>query len=176
MTIWADRLTIRLTATCIRLNTTITADGAKERYYFNTDNNLKEYRLEEGGVMSKAEQYVYNPYWKGSTKQRDPKVVTTSTTKESLRGKALTNFVFTAGDTETTTLDQFENPLKTTNSRVKLDAGGTNYLTVETDRLYDDNQKLIEEVTTGTYSKDNKSIVSHIIIIMREISFVRKPI
>ena len=140
---------------------TITADGAKERYYFNTDNNLKEYRLEEGGVMSKAEQYVYNPYWKGSTKQSDPKVVTTSTTKESLRGKTLTNFVFTAGDTETTTLDQFENPLKTTNSMVKLDAGGTNYLTVVTDRLYDDNQKLIEEVTTGTYSKDNKSIVSH---------------
>ena len=140
---------------------TITADGAKERYYFNTDNNLKEYRLEEGGVMSKAEQYVYNPFWKGSTKQSDPKVVTTSTTKESLRGKTLTNFVFTAGDTETTTLDQFENPLRTTNSKVKLDADGTNYLTVVTDRLYDDNQKLIEEVTTGTYSKDNKSIVSH---------------
>ncbi len=140
---------------------TITTDKSKERYYFNADNNLKEYRLEEGGVMSKAEQYVYNPYWKGSTKQSDPKVVTTSTTKESLRGKTLTNFVFTAGDTETTTLDQFENPLKTTNSRVKLDAGGTNYLTVVTDRLYDDNQKLIEEVTTGTYSKDNKSLISH---------------
>ena len=140
---------------------TISTDKSRERYYFDEDNNAKEYRLEEGGVMSKAEQYVYNPYWKGSTKQSDPKVVTTSTTKESLRGKTLTNFVFTAGDTETTTLDQFENPLKTTNSRVKLDAGGTNYLTVVTDRLYDDNQKLIEEVTTGTYSKDNKSIVSH---------------
>lgn len=140
---------------------TISTDKSRERYYFDEDNNAKEYRLEEGGVMSKAEQYVYNPYWKGSTKQSDPKVVTTSTTKESLRGKTLTNFVFTAGDTETTTLDQFENPLKTTNSKVKLDADGTNYLTVVTDRLYDDNQKLIEEVTTGTYSKDNKSIVSH---------------
>ena len=140
---------------------TISTDKSRERYYFDGDNNAKEYRLEEGGVMSKAEQYVYNPYWKGSTKQSDPKVVTTSTTKESLRGKTLTNFVFTAGDTETTTLDQFENPLKTTNSKVKLDADGTNYLTVVTDRLYDDNQKLIEEVTTGTYSKDNKSIVSH---------------
>ena len=140
---------------------TITTDKSKERYYFNADNNLKEYRMEEGGVMSKAEQYVYNPYWKGSTKQSDPKVVTTSTTKESLRGKTLTNFVFTAGDTETTTLDQFENPLKTTNSKVKLDANGTNYLTVTVDRLYDDNQKLIEEVTTGTYSKDNKSLISH---------------
>ena len=42
-----------------------------------------------------------------------------------------------------------------------MDAGGTNYLTVVTDRLYDDNQKLVEEVTTETYSKDNKSIVSH---------------
>lgn len=62
---------------------------------------------------------------------------------------------------ETLFLDKFENPLRTTNSKVKLDAGGTNYLTVVTDRLYDDNQKLIEEVTTGTYSKDNKSIVSH---------------
>ena len=140
---------------------TISTDKSKERYYFNSDNNLKEYRLEEGGVMSKAEQYVYNPYWKGSTKQSDPKVITTSTTKESLRGKTLTNFVFIAGDTETTTLDQFENPLKTTNSKVKLDANGTNYLTVTVDRLYDDNQKLIEEVTTETYSKDNKVIVSH---------------
>lgn len=62
---------------------------------------------------------------------------------------------------ETLFLDKFENPLRTTNSKVKLDAGGTNYLTVVTDRLYDDNQKLIKEVTTGTYSKDNKSIVSH---------------
>lgn len=42
-----------------------------------------------------------------------------------------------------------------------MDAGGTNYLTVVTDRLYDDNQKLVEEVTTEAYSKDNKSIVSH---------------
>ena len=49
---------------------------------------------------------------------------------------------------ETLFLDKFENPLRTTNSKVKLDAGGTNYLTVVTDRLYDDNQKLIEEVTT----------------------------
>ena len=140
---------------------TISTDKSKERYYFNADNNLKEYRLEEGGVMSKAEQYVYNPYWNGSSKQSDPKIVTISTTKESLRGKTLTNFAFIAGDTETTTLDQFENPLKTTNSKVKLDANGTNYLTVTVDRLYDDNQKLIEEVTTETYSKDNKAIVSH---------------
>ena len=111
--------------------------------------------------MSKAEQYVYNPYWNGSSKQSDPKIVTISTTKESLRGKTLTNFAFIAGDTETTTLDQFENPLKTTNSKVKRDANGTNSLTVTVDRLYDDNQKLIEEITTEAYSKDNKAIVSH---------------
>ena len=42
-----------------------------------------------------------------------------------------------------------------------MDAGGTNTLTVTTEFTYDDNQKLVEEVTTETYSKDNKSIVSH---------------
>ena len=62
---------------------------------------------------------------------------------------------------ETLFLDQFENPLRTTNGKVKLDAGGMNYFTVTTEFVYDDNQKLIEEVTTETYSKDNKSIVSH---------------
>ena len=140
---------------------TISTDKLSERYYFGADNNVKEYLLEEGGEMSKAERYSYTPYWNGSSKQSDPKVIITSTTKESLRGKTLTNFVFIAGDTETTTLDQFENPLRTTNSKVKLDANGTNYLTVTVDRLYDDNQKLIEEITTEAYSKDNKSLINH---------------
>ena len=140
---------------------TISTDKSRERYYFDEDNNAKEYRLEEGGEMSKAEKYSYTPYWKGSTAQSDPKIVTTSTTKASLFGKTLENFVFESGDTETTTLNQFENAIKTITSPKKVNADGTNTLTVTTEFTYDDNQKLVEEVTTETYSKDNKSIVSH---------------
>ena len=140
---------------------TISTDKSRERYYFDEDNNAREYRLEEGGEMSKAEKYSYTPYWKGSTAQSDPKIVTTSTTKASLFGKTLENFVFESGDTETTTLNQFENAIKTITSPKKLNADGTNTLTVTTEFTYDDNQKLVEEVTTETYSKDNKSIVSH---------------
>ena len=140
---------------------TISTDKSRERYYFDEDNNAKEYRLEEGGEMSKAEKYSYIPYWKGSTAQSDPKIVTTSTTKASLFGKTLENFVFESGETETTTLNQFENAIKTITSPKKVNADGANTLTVTTEFTYDDNQKLIEEVTTETYSKDNKSIVSH---------------
>ena len=140
---------------------TISTDKSRERYYFDEDNNAREYRLEEGGEMSKAEKYSYTPYWKGSTAQSDPKIVTTSTTKASLFGKTLENFVFESGDTETTTLNQFENAIKTITSPKKVNADGTNTLTVTTEFTYDDNQKLVEEVTTEAYSKDNKSIVSH---------------
>ena len=140
---------------------TISTDKSRERYYFDEDNNAKEYRLEEGGEMSKAEKYSYIPYWKGSTAQSNPRIVTTTTTKASLFGKTLENFVFESGETETTTLNQFENAIKTITSPKKVNADGTNTLTVTTEFTYDDNQKLVEEVTTETYSKDNKSIVSH---------------
>lgn len=140
---------------------TISTDKSRERYYFDEDNNAKEYRLEEGGEMSKAEKYSYTPYWKGSTAQSDPKIVTTSTTKASLFGKTLENFVFESGDTETTTLNQFENAIKTITSPKKVNADGTNTLTVTTKFVYDDNQQLIEEISTGKYSKDKDSVKTH---------------
>ena len=140
---------------------TISTDKSRERYYFDEDNNAKEYRLEEGGEMSKAEKYSYTPYWKGSTAQSDPKIVTTSTTKASLFGKTLENFVFESGDTETTTLNQFENAIKTITSPKKVNADGTNTLTVTTEFVYDDNQQLIEEISTEKYSKDKDSVKTH---------------
>ena len=140
---------------------TISTDKSRERYYFDEDNNAKEYRLEEGGEMSKAEKYSYTPYWKGSTAQSDPKIVTTSTTKASLFGKTLENFVFESGDTETTTLNQFENAIKTITSPKKVNVDGTNTLTVTTEFVYDDNQQLIEEISTEKYSKDKDSVKTH---------------
>ncbi len=140
---------------------TIIQDEVKGRYYFNADNNVREYRLDENGVVTKAEQYEYVPYWNGSATQSNPRSVTIQAHKDSLYQKNLDQYTFVAGDTETTVLDQFNNAEKTTTSAIRIGAGG-NTQTVIVDYTYDDDQNLLEEKKTVSYSNPAKTVVSYV--------------
>ena len=140
---------------------TIKEDSVRERYYFNTDNNLKEYRLEENNKVTKAEQYEYVPYWNGTSAQTNPRSVTRTAARSSLYSKSLDSYTFVTGDTETTTLDSFDNPVKTTTSAVKVNASGSNTQTTEVVYTYDDEQRPTEEITTVTFTSPAESHVSH---------------
>ena len=140
---------------------TIKEDSVRERYYFNTDNNLKEYRLEENNKVTKAEQYEYVPYWNGTSAQSNPRSVTRTAARSSLYSKSLDSYTFVTGDTETTTLDSFDNPVKTTTSAVKVNASGSNTQTTEVVYTYDDEQRPTEEITTVTFTSPAESQVSH---------------
>lgn len=121
---------------------TITEDSHAEKYIFDSNRNCSAHYVSENGVVTKAEQYEYVPYWKGTAAQSNPRSVTKYAKKDTLYKTALTSFVFTVGDTETTTLDQFNNPLKTTTSAVKLTANGSNQQTTVVDYTYGYDQKL----------------------------------
>ena len=140
---------------------TITEDSHADKYIFDSNRNCSAHYVSENGVVTKAEQYEYVPYWKGTTAQSNPRSVTKYAKKDTLYKTALTSFVFTVGDTETTTLDQFNNPLKTTTSAVKLTANGSNQQTTVVDYTYDDDQKLKEEKTTVSYTNPSKTIIGY---------------
>ena len=138
---------------------TITNDKTRERYYFDGNNNLSEYRLENDGFVTNAEQYEYVSYWNGTTAQSNPRSVIRKAAKSSLYAKSLDAYSFVSGETETTTLDQFENALKTTTSEIKLNATGSNKQSTVIDYEYDDNHKLVQEKTTVTYTNPAKTVV-----------------
>ena len=140
---------------------TITEDSHADKYIFDSNRNCSAHYVSENGVVTKAEQYEYVPYWKGTAAQSNPRSVTKYAKKDTLYKTALTSFVFTVGDTETTTLDQFNNPLKTTTSAVKLTANGSNQQTTVVDYTYDDDQKLKEEKTTVSYTNPSKTIIGY---------------
>ena len=140
---------------------TITEDSHADKYIFDGNRNCSAHYVSENGVVTKAEQYEYVPYWKGTAAQSNPRSVTKYAKKDTLYKTALTSFVFTVGDTETTTLDQFNNPLKTTTSAVKLTANGSNQQTTVVDYTYDDDQKLKEEKTTVSYTNPSKTIIGY---------------
>lgn len=89
---------------------TVTENLKKERYYFDNRDNCIEYRLEENGVVTQAEKYTHNPYWIGREKQSDPKEVVAKAARTSLNKTSLDAYTFVPGDTETTIIDQFNNP------------------------------------------------------------------
>ena len=132
---------------------TVSEEAVRERYYFKEDGNCIEYRKEDNGVVTAAEQYEYVPYWSGATKQENPRSVVKQAEIGTLNKSGLESYKFSAGDTETTTLDSFENPSKRTTSAIDLTSGGTNKATYETEYEYDENQKLISETEKVTYSK-----------------------
>lgn len=140
---------------------TLTNDKIRERYYFDDINNLCEYRLEKDGVVTQAEQYEYISYWNGTTMQTNPRSVTRKAKKSSLFTNSLDGYNFVVGDTETTTIDQFENALQTTTSEIQLTATGSNKQTTVIDYAYNENQKLIEEKITTTCTKLDKPIISY---------------
>ena len=137
--------------------TTLTEGAVRERYYFNQEGNCTEYRKEENGVVTEAEQYEYVPYWKGTTKQTNPRNVIKQAEISTLNKKSLENYTFSAGDTETTTLDSFNNPLKSTTNARKLNVDGSNTETKEIEYMYDENQRLIEEKAIVTYKKNSNA-------------------
>lgn len=154
-------ITYSQTANTIMNYVTITEDSHAEKYIFDSNRNCSAHYVSENGVVTKAEQYEYVPYWKGTAAQSNPRSVTKYAKKDTLYKTALTSFVFTVGDTETTTLDQFNNPLKTTTSAVKLTANGSNQQTTVVDYTYDDDQKLKEEKTTISYTNPSKTIIGY---------------
>ena len=140
---------------------TLTNDKLRERYYFDDNNNLCEYRLEKDGVVTQAEQYEYVSYWNGTTMQSNPRSVTRKAKKSSLFTNTLDGYSFVVGDTETTTLDQFENALQTTTSEIQLTATGSNKQTTVVDYAYNENQKILEEKITTICTKLDKPIISY---------------
>ena len=147
---------------------TITENLKKERYYFDSWDNCIEYRLEENGVVTQAEKYTHNPYWIGDEKQSDPKEVVIKAAKTSLYKTSLDSYTFVSGDTETTIIDQFNNPSQTTTNAIVIAKwNGTdgsaqqNTQTTKVEYTYDDNQRLTEEKTTTTFSNPAKTIISH---------------
>ena len=99
---------------------TVTENLKKERYYFDSWDNCIEYRLEENGVVTQAEKYTHNPYWIGDEKQSDPKEVVIKAAKTSLFKTSLDSYAFVSGDTETTIIDQFNNPSQTTTNAIVI--------------------------------------------------------
>mgnify|MGYP005757996245 FL=1 len=136
--------------------------GNREKYIFDSDGNCTEYRKEEGGVVTEAEQYEYEPYWKGTVKQSNPHRTVKQARLEDLNKKPLESFIFTADYTETAKLNEYEKVSEVTTSGVKLTSEGTNKATYETEYEYDENQKLISETEKVTYSKSGaKAETSH---------------
>ena len=131
-----------------------------ERYYFNAVGYLTEYRVEEDKVVTKAEKYLYVPYWIGSGEQPDPRKVTTKADKTCLYTTTLDNFVFVDGESKEDWLNQFNMPYKTVTSSVKVNASDTNEKSVEIDYVYDDEQRLIKKKMSTRYTNPEKTIIS----------------
>ena len=155
-------------------NTTVTENLAMERYYFDDKGNCTGYRkaifdsASQQYLVSEAEQYTHNPYWIGSEKQSDPKEVVVYAAKSSLNKTTIDSYSFVAGDTKTTVIDQFNNPVSKTTNAILVsewtDMNGDiqqNKQTTVISYAYDENQKLLCETTTVTYSNPVNTVVSY---------------
>ena len=149
-------------ATSTGANTvTVTEENHAEKYIFDVEGNCTGHYTSENGIVTEAEEYEYEPYWKWSEKQSNPRSVTKYAQRDSLNKTPMSSFTFTAEVTETTTLDQFNNPLKTMRSGIKVTADGSNQQTTVVDYTYDDDQKLREEKRTVSYTNPSKTIISY---------------
>ncbi len=142
-------------------NVLVETEKQREKYVFDLNKNLKGYYLEEDGLVTKAENYEYQSYWSEKAEKNDPRKVTVQAKKESLYTKSLENYTFVAGDSERTTLNQFNNAVRTETSAIQVSADGTNTVTTVIEYTYDDNQQLIEEKRDTTYSNPSKTITSY---------------
>ncbi len=139
----------------------VTTDKYRERYVFGLNKSLTEYYLEENGVVTKAERYEYQSYWNGNMPQDNPRSVTRQAKKSSLHKYGLDSYVFEEGDSERTTLNQFNNAVRTQTSAIQMSADSTNTAITAVDYTYDDHQRLMETRTEITYSNPAKTVVSY---------------
>ncbi len=139
----------------------ITEKKKVEKYIFNGKFNLQEYIREEGGVVTQAKQYEYVPYYSGNQAQENPRNVVKRASKSTLNLTPISTFTFVAGEVETSTLNQFNNPVSKTTSNVRVNASGTNTATITTEYTYDNDQKLIAEKTTTVYTTPATTVVAH---------------
>lgn len=155
-------------------STTVTDNLVAERYYFDASGNCTGYRKADFDIASNqylvsvAEQYTHNPYWIGSEQQSDPKEVVITAARSSLNNTALDSYSFVSGDTETTVIDQFNNPVSKTTSAVLVsewtDSNGAeqqNKQTTTVSYVYDDNQKLVQETIVVSDSNPAKTVTSY---------------
>ena len=130
------------------VTTTITDEqsGNKEKYLFDANEFVVGELLEKGGVVVSAEMYDYVPYEKNNIQYAD---------KQCLNKNSLSNFEFVKGDTENTTLNDFNNPTKTETNARKLNSAGTVTKKVTVNYTYNDEQKVTEEKTTVAVTGKN---------------------
>lgn len=144
--------------------TTLVTDGYnnKEQYTFNAAGEWTGYAVEEKGVVTKAEQYEYVPYWSGTTKNTDPRYVVTKADKSTLYVSDLNTFTFVGEDKVTEIFNSFEKVYqKTTEEKLPPYMSYANAITTVTDYTYDDDQKLIQEKATAIYSLTGKIVTSY---------------
>ena len=121
--------------------TIVTNDTAKQVCIFNNEGNLIGTGLEENGVVTQAEQINYVKYAVDERIKAD---------KNTLYVSPMSSFVFTPGDTETVTLNQFNNAAHKSVSAINLTENGEYTQGTEIDYFYDNNQNLIREKATVT--------------------------
>ena len=129
------------TLVTFNLDETVVDDkrGTKEYYAFGANGNLTQYLLEEQNKVTKAERYTFTPYLTDRVEYAR---------KDTLNVSPKTSFVFVAEDTETTELDQFNNPKKTSTNARKIDLNSTQ--STVTEYFYNNDRKCERAETTVT--------------------------
>ena len=128
------------TVSYTEVTTTISnQDGNKAKYLFDDNEFVVGEIVEESGKVVSAKMYDYIPYSKNNIQYAK---------KDILNKYALSNFDFVAGDTESTVLNAFNNPVRSTTNARKLNADGTVMQMVTVDYTYNNDQKVTEEKTT----------------------------
>ena len=77
-----------------------------EKYTFNQDSYLKAFYVQKDGVVTRAEEYEYVPYYIGKVAQENPREVLRKASKESLHKTSLENFVFVEEEGYVATLNE----------------------------------------------------------------------
>ena len=113
--------------------------GTKEYYVFGANGNLTQYLLEEQNKVTKAERYTFTPYLTDRVEYAR---------KDTLNVSPKTSFAFVAEDTETTELNQFNNPKKTSTNARKIDLNSTQ--STVTEYFYNNDRKCKRAETTVT--------------------------
>ena len=129
------------TLVTFNLDETVVDDkrGTKEYYVFGANGNLTQYLLEEQSKVTKAERYTFTPYLTDRVEYAR---------KDTLNVSPKTSFAFVAEDTETTELDQFNNPKKTSTNARKIDLNSTQ--STVTEYFYNNDRKCERAETTVT--------------------------
>ena len=138
-----------------------TNDGVSELHFLNEYGELVEWWKIENGCVADSRQYEYVPYFKNGIKQENPRKVVKREFEEYYGMDTPDLYGMVGGETDTTTLNQYNKPEKRTHYKPFTCATDTDYVMTVTDYTYDDNQQLVQEKTTVTYSSPEKTITSY---------------